>query len=445
MRSSSLQLKSALETAQVNMRSYSTLIPLLLASRSIGIAAAAAEVTGDTDNGEYPRNMVTPRPSETSSQGVHRWAVPCSAQYTEPAPDGRTPKQHPQCTPEQCKRVVVDGFVTPEENAALLAIAEKGFAFSSDSAATGGPTIMDINSGYVRDQDGLINMYAPDQQLPPSDGTAAAKHDRFGATPVQFDEAEYALYKRTIQRIRQRIIDEFELGELYFTAPTFITREVGNGTHWAPKSMHDEYWHPHVDKNNTAHYDFSGLLYLNDHGLDYSGGMFAFLDGARPSQAMPCYDEDLQAMGSPQSCGDFQSAGMCDRSVGGDAVVADYCPAACGRCTPSYTPPAVTSDAAETLDFEYAEDGEELSEGQTVHLVEPAAGRLVMFSSGRENVHQVCDMCSSAAVGAVEPVNTVACVARQTSCTSQQCCTLCPLGATRSQWYPVRYEHVVHV
>ena len=24
----------------------------------------------------------------------------------------------------------------------------------------------------------------------------------------------------------------------------------------------DEYWHAHVDKNNTPHYDYSGLLYL---------------------------------------------------------------------------------------------------------------------------------------------------------------------------------------
>ena len=26
--------------------------------------------------------------------------------------------------------------------------------------------------------------------------------------------------------------------------------------------MHDEYWHAHVDKNNTGHYDYSGLLYV---------------------------------------------------------------------------------------------------------------------------------------------------------------------------------------
>ena len=151
---------------------------------------------------------------------------------------------------------------------------------------------MDINSGFVRDQDGLINMYAPNQ---PAEGHhAVAPHDHADADPISFDGEEYALYKSTIQSIRARIMMEFGLEELYFTAPTFVTREVGNESHWRPKSMHDEYWHPHVDKNNTAHYDYSGLLYLNEHGTDYTGGMFAFLDGPRPAQSVPCYDEDLQ-------------------------------------------------------------------------------------------------------------------------------------------------------
>ena len=36
--------------------------------------------------------------------------------------------------------------------------------------------------------------------------------------------------------------------------------------------------HPHVDKNNTEHYDYSGLLYLSTHDDDFGGGLFQFLD-----------------------------------------------------------------------------------------------------------------------------------------------------------------------
>ena len=28
---------------------------------------------------------------------------------------------------------------------------------------------------------------------------------------------------------------------------------------WKPSTPHDEYWHPHVDKNNTAHYDYRSV------------------------------------------------------------------------------------------------------------------------------------------------------------------------------------------
>ena len=41
--------------------------------------------------------------------------------------------------------------------------------------------------------------------------------------------------------------------------------------------MHDVYWLPHVDKNNTGHYDYSGLLYLTTHGKDFQGSMFEFV------------------------------------------------------------------------------------------------------------------------------------------------------------------------
>jgi hypothetical protein len=33
-----------------------------------------------------------------------------------------------------------------------------------------------------------------------------------------------------------------------------------------------------VDKNNTAHYDYSGLLYLSEYGKDFEGGLFEFFE-----------------------------------------------------------------------------------------------------------------------------------------------------------------------
>ena len=78
---------------------------------------------------------------------------------------------------------------------------------------------------------------------------------------------------------------------------------------------------------------------MNDHGVDFDGGMFAFLDGKWPPQSMPCYDENLEAMGAPKSCTAFAAEGMCSGDVGGGSTIADYCPEACGVCERSYTPP----------------------------------------------------------------------------------------------------------
>ncbi|RHY97962.1 hypothetical protein DYB35_007145 [Aphanomyces astaci] len=150
----------------------------------------------------------------------------------------------------------------------------------------GGPTIMDINTGmysadhpirrweftsscigYVKDGNGLINLYRQDP-------------------PVQFTTEQYTLYRDVIESIRLAIMDEFRLSTLYFTAPTFLTRLIGNAS-WVPQEMHDEYWHAHVDKNNTRHYDYSGLLYLADYGVEFTGGLFAFLDKDKNTTVEP--------------------------------------------------------------------------------------------------------------------------------------------------------------
>lgn len=41
---------------------------------------------------------------------------------------------------------------------------------------------------------------------------------------------------------------------------------------------HDEYWHEHIDRMQYGSFVFTGLLYLNDFDLDYTGGKFGFVD-----------------------------------------------------------------------------------------------------------------------------------------------------------------------
>ena len=152
--------------------------------------------------------------------------------------------------------------------------------------------------------------------------------------PAVFDDGELALYARVIARIKRAVEAEFALGAgaLHFTAPTFITRTLGGGERgWAPTEPHDEYWHVHVDKNNTAHYDYSGLLYLATLSDDFDGGVLQF---APPGRDAP---EALETDPTGELTG----------------VVED------------------TPEEPAALE------------------VAPARGRLMVFSAGRENPHRV--------------------------------------------------------
>ena len=288
---------------------------------------------------------------------------------------GRTEFQLPNCEVKDecvvsgCKRVVYDGFVTDAEVEELLEIASIGM---KDSFDLGGPTILDINTGYVRDPSGkLRTLYNNNNN---KDGQQQQEQS-------PYSKHHYDLYRDVIERIRLEVQKTFSISNLHFTAPTFITREIGSlENNWIPEHIHDEYWHAHIDKNNTQHYDYSGLLYLSDYDKDFTGGMFAFLDhqNGRYTQERPCYDDDVEQMGAPHSCKEYASAGYCKSDM-----IADSCPRSCGACS------APSSFTIERDDRDWKKLIGTSRDRRTAHEVAPARGRLVIFSSGQENLHLV--------------------------------------------------------
>lgn len=72
----------------------------------------------------------------------------------------------------------------------------------------------------------------------------------------QFSQNEFnASYSRTVkENVRRSIADHFGLdsSSLYLTHPTFFSRIDATPA----RTMHDEYWHVHVDKvSSNALYD----------------------------------------------------------------------------------------------------------------------------------------------------------------------------------------------
>jgi len=237
-------------------------------------------------------------------------AVPCSDTYSEDAEyaagvsDGCLPP-----AARGCGRYIEDGLFSDDEVAALKTMVAAGMARSSVDA---GPTILDLNTGFMRDHV-LQNIY---------------RNQRLGDTvlhAVNFTAAQFQLYGSVYERIHARLRSVFGLAALHFTAPTFVTRIRGS-PEWQPGSEHDEYYHTHSDKANTAHYDYSGLVYLSTGGgVDFSGGDFHFsAPAARSSTDVPSPPPD----------------------AGDDAWVPE-------------------------------------------HTVRPRAGRLLLFTSGTENMHNV--------------------------------------------------------
>ena len=134
------------------------------------------------------------------------------------------------CTqPPSCGRYIADDIFTLDDVIILRNIANKGI--NTRNETIGGPTIVDINTGYIRDTNGLSNLFT-------------------GKDKIYSDE-DFDNYGRIIKKLKSLIEDFFKIRDVYFTAPTFITQIKGSED-WSPTEIHDEYWHLHVDNNNTA-------------------------------------------------------------------------------------------------------------------------------------------------------------------------------------------------
>lgn len=135
---------------------------------------------------------------------------------------------YPLCFPNKCGRHVTDKLVTATEADALLRIAMKGMALGGSD---GGATILDLHSGALSLGQKFINIYSMDE-----------------AKKI-FTSSDLAVYRIVKEKIKSYIAQTFQIDSegLFLTHPTFFSK-LNNVE---PKTDHDEYWHPHVDKVNT--------------------------------------------------------------------------------------------------------------------------------------------------------------------------------------------------
>ncbi|XP_069701340.1 2-oxoglutarate and iron-dependent oxygenase domain-containing protein 3-like [Periplaneta americana] len=160
------------------------------------------------------------------------------------------------CVPQRCGRVVSDKLVSASEADALLGIAKRGMTLGGSQ---GGATILDLHSGALSQGKNFVNIY----HLP-------------SAKDV-FKKTDFTFYKVVKTKIQNAVAHHFGVQphRLHLTHPTFFSR-----LNAAPAlTVHDEYWHPHVDKETYESFHYTSLLYLADYGRDFQGGRFVFIDG----------------------------------------------------------------------------------------------------------------------------------------------------------------------
>ena len=109
----------------------------------------------------------------------------------------------------------------------LHEVAKKGMYTRENK---GGPTILDINTGFIRDSLGLENLFSRNR----------------GGGDIYTSE-DFESYSIVIQKLKAAVTEHFDARDLHFTSPTFITR-IDATTSWSAREEHDEYWHVHADR-----------------------------------------------------------------------------------------------------------------------------------------------------------------------------------------------------
>lgn len=220
----------------------STRTPIVSTRRIVTRAALSLALVGVL----YISAKWKPQFASTSLAGVaesltlRSQAVPCSEDYVEER------KLFSECAPKKCGRLVSDSVVTANEVLVLLRIAQRGLSLGRSD---GGASILDLHSGLLKQKGKLL-----------------------------FTEEDLKVYRQVKIKIRSLIAFQFGATpeSLHLTHPTFFSEMTDRPA----LTVHDQYWHVHVDKKTYGSFHYTSLLYLSNYATDFDGGRLVFVDGA---------------------------------------------------------------------------------------------------------------------------------------------------------------------
>lgn len=164
-------------------------------------------------------------------------------------------KQFPMCAPKHCARFFNDFVFTDAETDMLLKIAQRGFTYGESD---GGASIFEVYSGIVSKGRLFANIHS----------ILRKQNKRF------LSDEEIEGFNNVQNKIIQQIESKFDVKGVYLTKPVFFSKI----TNQSSLTVHDEYWHTHIDKEQYEGFHYTALVYLNTHQMDYFGGRFVWID-----------------------------------------------------------------------------------------------------------------------------------------------------------------------
>lgn len=158
-----------------------------------------------------------------------------------------------------CGRWVFDKMFKPEVMDSMEDMVEQILS-RAQGGGTGGPSVVDLHTRVVSYKDTFIDL------------DVVLKHYQWNITETHKEH-----YKYIRNTIRNKIVELSKLPEERMHLDKGFFSYI-NGSQSA-NTVHDEYWHEHIDTEQYGTFTYTSLLYFGEKGSSFQGGDLVFKDG----------------------------------------------------------------------------------------------------------------------------------------------------------------------
>jgi len=167
----------------------------------------------------------------------------------------------------RCARVVVDDAL-PSEHVRTLREMVEWLVDEAWGGGSGPPSVVDLHAGSISYKDKFVEL----KQL-------------MDFKKINFTSEQRLAYTEVRNLMRRKVSQLFGVDESSLLHDMAFFSHINASK--SAVTVHDEYWHRHVDTDQYGSYAYTTLLYLSDHGSDFDGGELVFM---KDSESEPAVD-----------------------------------------------------------------------------------------------------------------------------------------------------------